>query len=198
MIRATNPKESEIKTQYYTATSMDGYIADEHDSLDWLFQFGEIESMKDDYPRFIEQVGAIAMGSSTYEWVVAHENLLEHPAKWPYEMPSWVFSNRELPAVEGADIRFVRGDVAPVHADMVAATGGKNVWIVGGGDLVGQFHDEGLLDEIILFVAPVALGSGAPLLPRRIIEPPLKLTGVKQHGDVFAALTYEVQRPATD
>ena len=57
-----------------------------------------------------------------------------------------------------------RGDVAPVHAEMAGAAraaGGKNVWIVGGGDLVGQFHDAGLLDEIILFVAPVALGAGA-------------------------------------
>lgn len=183
-----------MKTQYYTATSIDGYIADSDDSLDWLFQFGQVESMKDDYPRFIEQVGALAMGSTTYEWIVGHEQLLENPRKWPYEGPCRVFSTRQLPAVEGADIRFVRGDVAPVHAELVEAAGGKNVWIVGGGDLVGQFHDAGLLDELILFVAPVTLGAGAPLLPRRIVDPPLRLTGVERHGDTFAALTYEVQR----
>lgn len=185
-----------MKTQYYTATSIDGYIADPDHSLDWLFQFGEVESMKDSYPRFIEQVGALAMGSTTYEWVLGHEKLLENPGKWPYEGPCWVFSTRELPVVEGADIRFVRGDVAPVHAEMAAtadAAGGKNMWIVGGGDLVGQFHDAGLLDEIILFVAPVTLGAGAPLLPRRIVDPPLRLTGVERHGDTFAALTYEVR-----
>lgn len=183
-----------MKTQYYTATSIDGYIADADHSLDWLFQFGQVESMKDDYPRFIEQVGALAMGSATYEWVVAHEDLLENPGKWPYEGPCWVFSTRQLPAVEGADIRFVRGDVVPVHAELVEAADGKNVWVVGGGDLVGQFHDAGLLDEIILFVAPVMLGAGAPLLPRRIVDPPLRLTRVERHGDTFAALTYEVER----
>lgn len=186
-----------MKTQYYTATSIDGYVADPEHSLDWLLQFGQVESMKDHYPRFIERVGALAMGSATYEWVVEHEQLLENPQKWPYAGPCWVFSTRDLPAVEGADIRFVSGDVAPVHAEMAAvaaAAGGKNAWIVGGGDLVGQFHDAGLLDELILFVAPVTLGAGAPLLPRRVVDPPLRLTGVERHGDTFAELRYEVVR----
>jgi len=105
-----------------------------------------------------------------------------------------VFSTRELPTVEGADVHFVQGDVAPGHADMVAAADGKNVWLVGGGDLLGQFHDRGLVDEIILSVAPVTLASGAPLLPRRITDPPLKLVDVEKPGDVFAVLTYEVQQ----
>ena len=183
-----------MKAQYYTATSIDGYIADEDNSLDWLFQFGEIESMKDDYPRFIEQVGAAAMGSTTYEWVVDHENMIENPEKWPYQIPTWVFSSRKLPVVEGADIHFVQGEVAPVHTDMAEAAGGKNVWLVGGGDLVGQFHEHGLLDEIILSVAPVTLGSGAPLLPHRITNPPLTLVDVQKRSDVFAVLTYTVQR----
>lgn len=185
-----------VKTQYYTATSIDGYLADEDNSLDWLFQFGEIdeiEGVQDDFLQFVDQVGALAMGSTTYEWIIEHESLLENPEQWPYEDPVWVFSSRELPLVDGADIRFVQEDVAPVHAEMVRATDGKNVWLVGGGDLVGQFHDHGLLDEIILSVAPVTLASGAPLLPRRITTPPLKLTNVKKHGDVFAELTYEVQ-----
>lgn len=181
-----------MKTQYYTATSLDGFIADEKNSLEWLFQLGETESMKDDYPRFIEQVGASAMGSTTYEWILEHENLIEHPEKWPYDIPTWVFSKRELPGIAGADIRFVKGDVAPVHREMVTAANGKNVWLVGGGDLVGQFYDRGLLDEIIAGVASITLGAGAPLLPRRITSPSLKLTDVKKHGNAFAVLTYEV------
>ena len=153
----------------------------------------QIESVEDDYSRFIEQVGAIAMGSTTYEWIVEHENLLEDSEKWPYEVPAWVFSSRELPMVDGANIRFVQGDVSPIHDEMVEAADGKNVWLVGGGDLVGQFHDNDLLDEIILSVAPVMLSSGAPLLPRSITTPPLKLANV-QTNDTFAVLTYEVQR----
>lgn len=190
-----------MKTQYYTATSIDGYLADEDNSLDWLFQFGEIEEIegvKDDYPQFIDQVGAAAMGSTTYEWIIEHENLLEDPEKWPYEVPVWVFSSRELPVIDDANICFVQGDVAPVHVDMVKAADSKNVWLVGGGDLVGQFHDHGLLDEIILSIAPVTLALGAPLLPRRITAPPLKLASVQKYGDVFAVLTYEVQQFSED
>jgi dihydrofolate reductase len=79
---------------------------------------------------------------------------------------------------------------------MAEVANGKNIWIVGGGDLAGQFHDRGLLDEIILSIAPVMLGSGAPLLPRTITTPPLKLAGVQQHGDTFVVLTYQVRNPA--
>ena len=183
-----------MTTQYYTATSIDGFIADDDHSLDWLFQLGEAEGMEEEYPRFIADVGALAMGSTTYTWIAEHTGFLEDPTKWEYDLPTWVFSSRVLPRPEGPDIRFVSGDVAPVHAAMVSAAAGKNVWLVGGGDLVGQFHDAGLLDEVILGVAPVFLGSGAPLLPRRIVTPPLELVDVTAYGGVFAMLRYAVRR----
>ena len=183
------------KTQYYTATSLDGFIADPDNSLDWLFQFGEPEATS--YPDFIRDVGALAMGSTTYEWLLTHHIRLgsKDPQPWAYEQPAWVFTSRSLPAVPGADIRFVRGDVRPVHREMVEAAGGKNVWLVGGGELVGQFHDHGLLDEIIVSIASVTLGAGAPLLPRAITTPPLRLMSVKAYGAAFAELRYEVPRP---
>jgi len=93
------------------------------------------------------------------------------------------------------DIRFVEGDVAPVHAQMVDAASGANVWIVGGGDLVGQFHDRRLLDEVIVTIASVTLGAGAPLLPRRIVTPPLRLMSARAFGSSFAQLRYEVAYP---
>jgi dihydrofolate reductase len=178
-----------MKTQYYVASSLDGFIADPHHGLDWLLQF----PMTGDYPAFIREVGAVAMGSATYEWVLAHlaETGTGGDAAWPYEQPAWVFTSRALPAPAGADIRFVRGDVRPVHEEMVAGAGGKNVWVVGGGDLAGQFHDHGLLDELIVTVAPVTLGGGAPLLPRAITQPPLRLVDVQRHGGAFVQLRYE-------
>jgi len=181
-----------MKTQYYTASSLDGFIADPHNSLDWLFQFGEPEDT--DYPEFIRDVGSIAMGSTTYEWILNHHIRpgSDRPQPWAYRQPTWVFSSRSLPPVGGADIRFVRGDVRPVHREMVAAAAGKNVWIVGGGDLAGQFYDHGLLDEVIVTVASVTLGGGAPLLPRAITTPSLRLVSVNSWGDRFAQLRYEV------
>lgn len=182
-----------MKTQYYTAASLDGFIADSHNSLDWLFQFGEVES--DVYANFIREVGAMAMGSTTYEWLLSHHinKDADYPQTWPYqEQPTWVFSSRILPLIEGADIRFVKGDVRPVHQEMKTAAGNKNIWLVGGGDLVGQFYDCCLLDEIIVSIASVTLGSGAPLLPRAIVSPPLKLLSAKTYEDSFVELYYQV------
>jgi len=182
------------KTQYYTASSLDGFIADPNHSIDWLLQFGEEGT--DDYAEFIANVGAVAMGSSTYTWILDQHVRpgTEHQKPWPYTQPSWIFTSRTLPSVDGADIRFVSGDVAKVHAEMLEAAKGKNVWVVGGGDLAGQFHDRGLLDEIIVTIVPVTLGAGKPLLPRSIVTPPLRLVSTRAYGSVFAQLRYEIQR----
>ena len=99
---------------------------------------------------------------------------------------------RELPGIDGADIRFVRGDVRPVHDAMRAAAGARNIWLVGGGELVGQFHDAGLLDEVIVQVGSVTLGKGKPLLPRVIAFPPLELVSARAIGPGFAELHYRV------
>lgn len=183
-----------MKSQYYTATSLDGFIATEDHSLEWLFQLGDVAETG--YPAFIAEVGALAMGASTYEWMLRHAIApAENPREaWPYQQPTWVFTHRELPRAPGADLHFVQGDVRPVHARMTEAAQGKNVWLVGGGDLVGQFHDAGLLDEIIVQIGSVTLGAGRPLLPRQIAFPPMKLQSVRQMGPGFAELRYEVPR----
>jgi dihydrofolate reductase len=184
------------KTQYYTATTVDGYIADADNSLDWLFAADE---GRDGSPfgDFFAGVGAFVMGATTYEWVLRHERLLETPAKWQeyyQDVPAWVFTHRDLPPIPGARLTFVRGDVRPVHEAMTAAAAGKNLWVVGGGELAGQFADAGLLDELILGVAPATLGAGAPLLPRRLPPARLRLTSLARHGQ-FAYLTYALGAP---
>lgn len=181
-----------MKTKYFTATSLDGFIATEDDSIDWLFPLGDVNETS--YPQFISEVGALAMGSSTYEWMLRHSQKVaaETGAAWPYAQPTWVFSSRELPAIEGADLRFVKGDVRPVHEAMRAAAGSKNIWVVGGGDLAGQFYDAGLLDEIMVQVGSVTLGKGKLLFPRRLTNPALELLSVRQVGTGFAELHYRV------
>jgi dihydrofolate reductase len=158
------------RVQYFTACSIDGFIADEHNSLDWLF---EAPHSPDDtyWDDWFPGVGGLVMGATSYEWMVAHDNMLENPGRWGEyygDRPGWVFTHRELPAIPGVDLSFVRGDVRPVYDDIVPRLSGANLWLVGGGDLVGQFYDAGLLDEIVLSMTPVFLGRGAPLLPRRI------------------------------
>jgi dihydrofolate reductase len=181
-----------MKTQYFAASSLDGFIATADDGLDWLFPLGDINDTG--YPAFIAQVGALAMGAATYLWMLEHLIRPESavPGAWPYTQPTWVFTHRSLPSIPGADLRFVQGDVRPVHADMRAAAGEANLWIVGGGDLAGQFLDAGLLDEIIVQVGSVTLGSGKPVLPRAFTSPPLSLVSARAVGTGFAELTYTV------
>jgi dihydrofolate reductase len=173
-------------TQYYTGTTLDGFIADPDNSLDWLLTRKRDNDGPMNYADFIAGVGALAMGSTTYEWILDHEFKDKDPSewKWPYEMPTWVFTHRELPVVPNAPIEFTGGEVAPVHEQMAAAAGGSNIWIVGGGDLAGQFADAGLLDEVIVMIAPVTLGAGAPLLPRRV---ELRLDEAVRNGDFTCA-----------
>ena len=181
-----------VKTQYNTATSIDGFIADSNDSLDWLFEVDE--GTDNPFGAFFAGVGAFAMGSSTYEWILKNDNVLEEPQNWHDmygDVPCWVFTHRDLPPVPDANVFFISGHVRRVHEAMTVAAQGKNVWLVGGGEFVGEFADEGLLDEIILAVAPVTLGSGAPLLPRHLSAQDLALTHVTQIGQ-FAYLTYAV------
>ena len=92
----------------------------------------------------------------------------------------------------GADVRWARGNVADVVEDMRAAANGKNIWVVGGGDLAGQFHDAGLLDELIVQVGSATLGRGKPLLPRQILGPVLRLVSTRQMGTGMVELRYEV------
>jgi hypothetical protein len=96
-----------MKTQYSTATSLDGFIATSDDSLEWLFPLADINATR--YPEFITQVGALAMGSATYAWMVRHVVKPDSPTPgvWPYQPPAWVFSRRALPRIAGADIRVI-------------------------------------------------------------------------------------------
>jgi dihydrofolate reductase len=177
-------------TQYYTATTLDGFIADPDNSLDWLFTRQREPDGLLNYDEFIADVGALAMGSTTYEWILDHEFADKDPAEWqwPYDIPCWVFTHRQLPVVPNARVEFTSRDVAAVHRELVDAADGRNVWIVGGGDLAGQFADAGLLDEVIVSIAPVTLSGGAPLLPRRL---ELRLEEVGRNGD-FASARYSV------
>jgi len=181
-------------TQYYLAQSLDGYLAEADGGLDWLEGYegrSEAEGAEPTaggYDRFFAGVGALAMGSATYEFLLGVES-------WPYVgTPSWVFSSRDLPVHDGADeVRFASGPVRPVHEEMAAAAGERNLWIVGGGDLAAQFAAEGLLDELILTVVPVVLGSGLPTFAGRLAEP-LRLTGARPYTNGMVELRYGFPR----
>lgn len=185
-----------MKIQYYTASSLDGFIATEEDSLEWLFSLGDIGESS--YPEFISGVGALAMGASTYEWLLNNADSVEKEtgSPWPYEQPVWVFTHRNLAAVKGANLRFVEGKVDLHISEMERAVNGKNLWVVGGGDLAGQFYDAGRLDEIIVQIGAATLGRGKPLFPRRLGGDSLRLKSVQQMGPAMVELRYDIVKPA--
>lgn len=175
-----------------TATSLNGWIADTENSLSWLFAVEGGEQPEE--ALLPTGVTVMVEGSTTYEWVLRESDILAHPEKWREfhgDRPTFVFTSRELPVPEGADIRFVNGRVDAVLPQIRAAAGEGDIWVVGGGDLAGQFLDLGALDRLALSVAPVALDGGAPLLPRRVGSDRLRLVSATAHGQ-FARLIYDV------
>lgn len=187
-----------MKTQFYTASTFNGFIASEAHSLEWLFAVGELDNSS--YPQFIAGVGALVMGSGTYQWLLdnAEEVKAQTGSPWPYSQPCWVFSSRNLPQIAGADIRFCKGDIQNEFAAMQKAAAGKNIWVVGGGDLAGQFYDAGLLDELIVQYASACLSAGRPLLPRDITYPAIRLQSVSQLADKMVELRYSLHYSTAD
>ena len=177
---------------YRTATTVNGFIADEQNSLAWLFEVADTdpEMLADMAGRFGVQV----MGSTTFAWLVEHENVIEEPEKWTGffgDLPTRIFSTREFPLPRGADVSIIHGPVVDHVPSLEALARGKDVWIVGGGDLAGQFLDAGHLDRIELDVAPAFVAGGAPLLPRVLSSSRLRLSEAEAIGPV-ARLVYEV------
>lgn len=183
------------RTHYYTATSLDGFIADPDDSLDWLLSQDVDDEGPFGYTEFIAGVGAMVTGATTYDWVLRHHVAKGEP--WPYDIPAWVMTHRDpasFPQVPGADIRFAFGDVRPVHAALAEAAAGRDIWVVGGGDLAAQFALAGLLDVITVSVAPVTLGAGRPLFPRPF---DLRLRSTARNR-AFVCATYDVVGPRAE
>lgn len=193
-----------MRVIYYTASSLDGFLADPDHSLAWLFvqQHAEPEDPNLRMDTLPGRTAALVMGSSTYQFIRDEAS----DTAWPYPQPTWVFSHREQEPINGADLRFVSGDVVEVVEEIEAVVEANAsddgadpdavLWVVGGGDLASQFIDVGLLDEVIISYAPVTLGEGAPLLPRRC---QLSLVNMETAGDFISArFTVEGPRPAAD
>ncbi|MGV0744029.1 dihydrofolate reductase family protein [Mycolicibacterium sp. XJ870] len=150
------------KTVYYTASSLDGYIVDDNDSLDWLLSRDIDQGGPFGYEEFIKTIGALVMGSATYEWIVKNQ-----PGEWMYDQPAWVMTHRPQIIADGHPVAAFDGDATELHSKLVSAAAGKDIWVIGGGDVAAQFVAAGLIDEMIVSYAPCSLGAGSRVLPVR-------------------------------
>jgi dihydrofolate reductase len=191
---------------YYCACSLDGWIAAADDNLDWLLGYqgsfddeaAEPGPMSEGgaYEHFYAGVGALVMGSVTYQWILDHLGVAGG-GEWPYAgKPCWVLSSRELRRPEGeeVDVRVVDAPVGELYDEMAAAAGEGALWVVGGGGVASQFADAGRLDEVHLTVVPVVLGAGKPLFERPLPSGAMRLSGTRAFANGMVELRYEIGR----
>lgn len=173
-----------MKTVYFAAASLDGFIADKNDSLDWLFKNGPTDIGFID--EFLDTVGVIVMGSSTYQWLLDNTK-----GDWPYKVPCVVFTHRKLKTMDAADVRFVQGQASTYHSELKKLASGKNIWLMGGGDLVGQFYDSKLLDQMNIQTVSVFLNEGKKLFARKT-DNAFKIKQILQRGDTCVEVIYSI------
>ncbi len=169
------------KVVLFIAMSLDGYIATKEDSLEWLFQTeGEGDN---GYSEFYETVDTIILGRRTYDWILDMEG-----DNFPYKgRQCFVFSGSRQG--EDKNVRFFHGDITDFITKLKQEEG-KDIWVVGGGELLQHFISNRLVDEWIITVAPTVLGDGIPLFKKNDFETRLRLKGVRQINQ-FTELHYE-------
>jgi dihydrofolate reductase len=188
------------RVQYYCAASLDGYIAEADDTIEWLtayegtYEGDGVEPIEGSYESFYEGVGALVSGSVTYQFILGQ---LQRRIDWRYTgKPCWVLSSRELPVPqgEGIDVRIVNAPVSELYDEMVASAGAGHLWVLGGGNVASQFADDGMLDDVRVTIVPVVLGEGKPLFERRLRGGAMRLAGVLPRNNGMVELCYELGR----
>jgi len=174
----------ERKLVLYIAQSLDGYIATKDDSLEWLFH---VEGEGDNgYSDFYETVDTILIGNRTYDWIMDYEK-----GNFPYKgKECYVFSRTSKENTEY--VQFVQGDILP-FVNNLKDHSGKNIWMVGGGNLLHSFLEENLVDELIVTIAPTVIGDGIPLFKAGDYKLNLDLKGTRTFNQ-FVELQYEVKK----
>jgi len=186
---------------YYAAASLDGYIAGPDDDLGWLTGYeprplgADVEPVAGGYEEFYDEVGAMVMGSATYEWVLDHLGKLEELSDWPYRgKQTWVLSSRDVAVSDaiGDEVHVANAAVTDLYDEMSAAAGDRMLWVVGGAPVAAQFADAGLLHHVWVTVVPVVLGAGKPLLDRPLPGGPMQLTAALPRESGMVELRYSL------
>ncbi|MBI3651866.1 MAG: dihydrofolate reductase [Acidobacteria bacterium] len=185
------------KLKYFIANSLDGCIARTNGAVDWLFMDGTDYGMND----FFHSIDAVLLGRKTYELTVNHNQ--KTSAKKPSgkakggfgsAMSSYVFSR----TLKSADVEglTVIAENAGEFIRHLKTRPGKDIWLMGGGELASSLFAEGVVDEISLAVHPVLLGAGIPLFPAIGRQLNLTLRDCRAHLNGVVQLVYAVNTVA--
>jgi dihydrofolate reductase len=174
----------------YLAVSADGYIARPDGDVEWLNR--RPHTIDYGYAKFYAGVDAVLLGRGTYDWAVRY--IRKHPGTPVFDtrMPHYVFT-RQPPKRALPGVRFTSEPVRVVARRLRAARG-KNIWMMGGGQLIASFLDAGEIDEFDIHVVPVFIGEGIPLVAPRHRDVPLRLRSARKYPDGVVRLRYDVPR----
>lgn len=167
--------------------SLDGYIADQKGSVNWLSGQDDNMENEDTYSEFIKEVDTVLMGWKTYNQVATELS----PDEWVYTgLDTYVFTHRLLEDKD--EIHFT--DEQPERlVERLKAEEGKNIWICGGAEIVNQLLKNNLIDRFHIAVIPVLLGSGTRLFSESQDKKLLRLIATKQYNGI-CELLYEKRK----
>jgi len=170
----------------YIATSLDGFIAREDGSIDWLTEYENNPETDYGYSEFYASIGTVFMGRKTYEQVLGF-------GEWPYEEKKvYVFTRQKEPLPREKNVEFVSGDIARFVRQLRENTD-QDIWLVGGSQLIKVFLKENLVQDLIVFVVPIILGSGIPLFDHIGREIKLKSGRVEKYKNGMVRVEYKVE-----
>ncbi len=169
----------------YIAISADGYVARPDGDVGWL----DRPRPKGNYGmgEFFKTIDTILWGRKTYSKGL--EMGMKASGFGP-GIKNYVFSRHPRKSAEPA-FQFVNEPIKP-FAERLRAQRGKNIWMMGGGEIIGAFLDEGEIDEFSIHVIPVMIGEGIPLVQPRHRTIPLKLLSTRKFPDGVVHLNYRV------
>ena len=168
----------------HIGTSADGYIARPDGDLEWLTSRPAPEGFYG-INAFMKSIDTMILGRKTYE------ASLRLGAKYDSETRSIVFSRNPPPTDAPSSVEFVDEAVGPFMSRLREQPG-KDIWLMGGGEIIASFLDEQAIDEFVISVAPVFIGEGIPLIACRHRHVPLDLLSVERFDDGLVQLHYRV------
>jgi len=166
----------------YVATSLDGFIATDDESLEWLFTRGDMELGEHDYQLFLKRIRTVVMGRTTYEWIA------NEPSPWAYS-DQRVIVVTSSPILNPKGKLETRSDIDSLIAELRELDDG-DVWMLGGGKLQMAFMERGALDEIEIYVISSLIGGGYPLFPATGFKASPTLLSAKSLGGGGVRLHY--------
>ena len=178
-------EENTPRIKLYIATSLDGFIAREDESIDWLTKYENNPETDYGYSEFYESIGTVLMGRKTYEQVLGFGD-------WPYgEKKAYVFTRQEEPLRREKNVEFISGDIGEFARQLKENTE-EDIWLVGGSQLIKVFLEQNLVQDLIIFVVPIILGSGIPLFDQIQKEIGLKLINTERYESGLVRMEYEI------